>query len=301
VLAGQQDERVVVLCADLAESTRSDLFKAAFPERYVTLGVAEQALAGVAAGMALQGQVAFIASYAAFSPGRNWEQIRTLACLQGANVKVIGCHAGVSVGPDGATHQMTEDLALMRVLPNMVVLVPGDYEEAKKAVLAAVEHEGPVYIRLGREVTPVFTTKNTPFKIGEALVLTKGTDVALVSCGALTFETLKAAALLEKQGVNAMVIHSPSVKPLDEGTILKAAKICGAMVSVEEAQIAGGLGGAIAEYLSQNKPIPLERVGLMDEFGQSGTPQELLEHYRLTAPHIAKAALRAIRRAKNPA
>lgn len=301
VLAGEKDERVVVLCADLAESTRSELFRAAFPERYITIGVAEQALAAVAAGMALQGKVAFIASYAAFSPGRNWEQLRTLACLQNTNVKIAGAHAGVSVGPDGATHQMTEDLALMRVLPNMVVLAPGDAEETKKAVLAAVEHQGPVYIRFGREKTPVFTTPGSPFAIGQALTLTKGEDVAIVACGTLTFEALKAAVLLEKQGISAMVVHSPSIKPLDDATILKAAKVCGAMVTVEEAQAAGGLGGVVAELLSGHCPIPLERVGLMDEFGQSGTPAELLEHYRLTAPWIAKAALRAVRRAKNPA
>lgn len=301
VLAGKEDERVVVLCADLAESTRSELFREAYPERYITIGVAEQALAAVAAGMALQGKIPFIASYAAFSPGRNWEQLRTLACLQNTNVKIAGAHAGVSVGPDGATHQMTEDIALMRVLPNMVVLAPGDAEETKKAVLAAVAHQGPVYIRFAREKTPVFTTKQSPFAIGRAVPLTKGDDVAIVSCGTLTYEALQAAVLLEKQGVSAMVIHSPSIKPLDDATLLKAAKTCGAMVTVEEAQAAGGLGGAVAELLSGHYPIPLERVGLMDEFGQSGTPAELLEHYRLTAPWIAKAALRAVRRAKNPA
>jgi transketolase len=296
VLAGEKDERIMALCADLTESTRTEAFKKAFPERFVQFGVSEQSLAAIAAGMALAGKIPFITSYAAFSPGRNWEQIRTTAALQEMNVKIAGAHAGVSVGPDGATHQMTEDIAIMRVIPNMTVLVPGDAIETRKATLAAAEHDGPVYIRFAREKTPVFTTDKTPFAIGKAQVLYSGSDVAIIACGPLVYEALLAAKELEKAGISAKVINSPSVKPLDEATIVAAAKQCGAVVTVEEAQAAGGLGGAVAELLSSTYPVPIERVGLMDEFGQSGTPTELLEHYKLTAPWIAKAAKRAMKR-----
>ncbi len=296
VLAGEQDERVMALCADLTESTRTEAFKKAFPDRFVQLGVSEQSLAAIAAGMALTGRVPFITSYACFSPGRNWEQIRTTICLQEVNVKIAGAHAGVSVGPDGATHQMVEDIAIMRVLPNMTVLVPCDAIETKKAVLAAVAHEGPVYIRFAREKTPVFTTDKTPFAIGKAQVLHSGTDVAIVACGPLVYEALLAAKELEKQGISAKVINAASIKPLDEITILAAAKQCGAVVTVEEAQAAAGLGGVVCELLAANYPVPVERVGLDDVFGQSGEPNELLEHYKLTTPWIAKAAKRAVKR-----
>lgn len=296
VLAGEQDERVMVLCADLTESTRTEAFKQAFPDRFVQLGVSEQSLAAIAAGMALTGRVPFIASYACFSPGRNWEQIRTTACLQEMNVKIAGAHAGVSVGPDGATHQMTEDIALMRVLPNMTVLVPCDAIETRKAVLAAVAHEGPVYIRFAREKSPVFTTDKSPFAIGKAQILHAGSDVAIVACGPLVYEALLAANDLEKHGISAKVINCPSIKPLDETTLIAAAKQCGAVVTVEEAQAAAGLGGAVCELLSATYPVPVERVGLEDTFGQSGEPNELLEHYKLTAPWIVKAAKRAIKK-----
>jgi transketolase len=299
VAAGERDERVMVLCADLTESTRTEAFKQAFPDRFVQLGVSEQSLAAIAAGMALAGRVPFIASYACFSPGRNWEQIRTTACLQEQNVKIAGAHAGISVGPDGATHQMNEDLAIMRVLPNMIVLVPGDAIETRKAVLAAVAHEGPVYIRFAREKTPVFTTDKSPFAIGKAQILHAGSDVAIVACGPLVYEALLAAKELEKHGITAKVINSPSVKPLDEATLIAAAKQCGAVVTVEEAQAAGGLGGAVCELLSGTYPVPVERIGLEDTFGQSGTPDELLEHYKLTAPWIVKAAKKAIKRKMN--
>ena len=296
VLAGERDERVMALCADLTESTRVEDFKKAFPERFVQMGVSEQSLAAIAAGMALAGRVPFIASYACFSPGRNWEQIRTTACLQETNVKIAGAHAGVSVGPDGATHQMTEDIAIMRVLPNMTVLVPADSIETKKAVLAAVEHEGPVYIRFAREKSPVFTTDKTPFAIGKAQILYSGDDVAIIACGPLVYEALLAAKELEKQGITAKVINNASIKPMDEATIIAAAKQCGAVVTVEEAQTAAGMGGAVAELLGSTYPVPIERVGLEDAFGQSGEPRELLEHYKLTAPWIVKAAKRAVKR-----
>jgi transketolase len=298
VLAAKENDRVMVLCADLTESTRAESFQLAFPERFVQMGVSEQSLAAIAAGMALQGKIPFIASYACFSPGRNWEQIRTTVCLQEVNVKIAGAHSGVSVGPDGATHQMTEDIALMRVLPNMTVLVPCDAIETRKAVIAAVKHDGPVYIRFAREKTPVFTTDKTPFEIGKASIYRNGSDVALLACGPLVYEALKAAEELSTKGIEARVINMASVKPIDEVTVIKAAQECGAIVTVEEAQAAGGLGGAVCELLGRNFPVPVERVGLEDVFGQSGEPQELLEHYKLTSPWITKAAQRVMKMKK---
>jgi transketolase len=296
VLLGKKQPDVIVLCADLSESTRTESFKKTFPSRYIELGVSEQSMAAIAGGLALAGKIPFIASYAAFSPGRNWEQLRTVACLQETNVKIAGCHAGVSVGPDGATHQMTEDIAIMRVLPNMTVLNPCDAIEARKATVAAAEHPGPVYIRLARNPTPTITNNKTPFVIGQAHVMNPGWDVAIIATGPLLYEALQAAKVLEEKNVAARVINCATIKPLDEKTILKAARECGAIVTVEEAQIAGGFGGAVAEFLSGTHPVPIERIGLNDTFGQSGEPAELLEHYKLTSPWIAKAALRAIKR-----
>lgn len=296
VMAGATNENIVVLCADLTESTRTEAFKQAYPERFVQMGVSEQSLAAIAAGMALAGKVPFIASYACFSPGRNWEQVRTTGCLQNINLKIAGAHAGVSVGPDGATHQMTEDIAIMRVLPNMVVLVPCDAIETRKATIAAAEHDGPVYLRFTREKSPVFTTDKTPFAIGKATILTDGNDVALIACGPLVHEALKAAKTLEKAGFSVRVINNASVKPMDEVTILAAARDCGCIVTIEEAQAAGGMGSAVAELLSSELPVPIERIGMQDEFGQSGTPEELLEHYKLTAPWIVKAAQRVMKK-----
>lgn len=296
LIAGGKDNRIVVLCADLTESTRVEAFKKAYPERFVQMGVSEQSLAAIAAGMALAGKVPFIASYACFSPGRNWEQIRTTAALSENNVKIAGAHAGVSVGPDGATHQMTEDIALMRVLPNMTVLVPCDAIETRKATLAAAALEGPVYIRFGREKSPVFTTDATPFAIGKAQVFRKGNDVAIIACGLMVYEALLAARELEKLGIEARVINNVSVKPMDEKTILAAAKECGAIVTAEEAQAAGGMGSAVCELVASEYPCPVERIGLQDVFGQSGKPRELLEHYKLTAPWIVKAAQRVLKK-----
>lgn len=296
VLLGKKQPDVIVLCADLSESTRTESFKKTFPSRYIELGVSEQSMAAIAGGLALAGKIPFIASYAAFSPGRNWEQLRTVACLQETNVKIAGCHAGVSVGPDGATHQMTEDIAIMRVLPNMTILNPCDAIEARKATVAAAEHPGPVYIRLARNPTPTITNNKTPFVIGQAHVMNPGWDVAIIATGPLLYEALQAAKVLEEKNVAARVINCATIKPLDEKTILKAARECGAIVTVEEAQIAGGFGGAVAEFLSGTHPVPIERIGLNDTFGQSGEPAELLEHYKLTSPWIAKAALRAIKR-----
>lgn len=290
--AGNKDSNVVVLCADLKESTRAEWFEDAFPDRFVEMGVAEQNMATVGAGMAALGKIPFIASYAAFSPGRNYEQIRTTIALNNKHVVVCGMHAGVSVGPDGATHQMLEDVGLMRMLPRMLVLVPGDAEEARKAVLAAAAHDGPVYIRFGRTATPVFTTPETPFALGKALTLWdhEKPKVALLSTGTLTFEALLAARILASEGIESSVLHVPTVKPLDTEAIIAAARKAGRVVSIEEHQIMGGFGSAVAECLSEAYPVPIKRIGVKDAFGQSGTAEELVNHYGLSATHIAAAA-----------
>lgn len=297
VEAGKKDKNVMVLCADLTESTRSLAFKEAYPDRFVQLGVSEQSMASIAAGMAISGKVPFISSYACFSPGRNWEQIRTTIALQNSNVKIAGAHAGVSVGPDGATHQMIEDIAIMRVMPNMRVLVPCDAIETKKATLAVATYKGPCYLRFAREKSPIFTTEKTPFKLGHAETYRFGTDVTIIGAGPLLYEALLAAqALSVDHKIAACVINMHTVKPLDVKTIIKAAKETGAIVTVEEAQAAGGLGGAVAETLTQNAPVPLERVGVQDRFGESGDPRELLEALGLTAPSIITAVLRVLKR-----
>lgn len=299
VEAGHADKNVVVLCADLTESTRSLAFKNIFPDRFVQLGVSEQSMASIAAGMSLAGKVPFISSYACFSPGRNWEQIRTTICLQNSNVKIAGAHSGVSVGPDGATHQMIEDIALTRVLPNMTVVVPCDMHETRKATIAAAKHVGPFYLRFAREKSPVFTTEKTPFKIGRAELFRFGNDLTLIAAGPLLYEALVAAETLSKSGIEARVINCHSVKPLDVKTIVAAAKETGAIVTIEEAQAAGGLGGSICEALSLTVPVPIERIGIQDHFGESGEPRELLEAFGLTAPAIVKAALKVLKRKKS--
>lgn len=287
--AGRIDDNVVAACADLTDSTQMGLFRDAFPERFIEIGVAEQNLVTVGAGLAAMGKIPFVSSYAAFSPGRNWEQIRTTICLNDRPVKIVGSHAGVSVGPDGATHQMLEDIALMRVLPNMVVIVPGDSIEAEKATRAMAEDGRPNYLRLAREATPVFTTKQTPFEIGKAYVFSPGEDITIITTGTMTYQALVAAEKLFKDGIDAEVIHCPTIKPLDEETILRSAKRTGKVITVEEGQAAGGLGGAVAELLSEQHPVPIKRIGMQDHFGESGTPDELLEKFGLTAKHIQLA------------
>ena len=289
--AGKADARVVVLCADLAESTRAEWFQKEFPDRFIEMGVAEQNMATVAAGMAEAGKIPFIASYAAFNPGRNYEQIRTTIALNRVPVKICGMHAGVSVGPDGATHQMLEDIGMMRMLPGMTVIAPGDAEEARKAVVAAAQTDGPVYLRFGRAATPVFTTGETPFLIGKALMLfeSESPQVAILSTGSLSYTALLAAKALAESGVSALVLHVPTVKPLDTEAVLAAAQKAGRVITVEEHQAAGGFGSAVAEFLSEHHPVPLKRLGIDDRFGQSGDPQQLLEHYGLDAAHIQEA------------
>jgi transketolase len=260
------------------------LFRDAFPERFVEIGVAEQNLVTVASGMARIGKLPFTSSYAAFSPGRNWEQIRTTICLNEMPVKVVGSHAGVSVGPDGATHQMLEDIALMRVLPNMVVVAPADSLEAERATRAmASDTENPGYLRLARDKTAVISTDSTPFEIGRAYVLRTGTDISLLGTGTMTYHMLMLSRLLEADGISAEVVHVPTIKPLDDATILNSVGKTGRVVTAEEAQIAGGFGGAVAELLSEKLPVPMKRIGIHDRFGESGTPTELFEAFGLTA------------------
>lgn len=297
VEAGEKDERVVAVCADLAESTRAHWFQEKFPKRYVEMGVAEQNLAAVASGMANYGKIPFIMSYASFSPGRNNEQIRTTICINNVPVKIAGCHAGVSVGPDGATHQALEDISLMRMLPRMTVINPCDAEEARKATLWAAKSDGPVYIRLGREKTPVITTKNTPFEIGKSQIFWKSADpkVAIIATGALTHNALLAAKELSEEGIQTVVINLATIKPLDMDMIAYVSKI-GRVVTVEEHQIAGGMGSAVAEALAQTKPVFQEFIGVHDQFGQSGTMEELLAHYGMDVSHIKLAVKKVLKR-----
>ena len=294
--AGKRNENVVAACADLTDSTQMSLFRNEFPERFVEIGVAEQNLVTVGSGLAAMGKIPFVSSYAAFSPGRNWEQIRTTICLNDQPVRVVGSHAGVSVGPDGATHQMLEDIALMRVLPNMVVIAPGDSVEAEKATLALAADKRPAYLRLAREATPIITTSETPFEIGKAYVFEQGADISLITTGTMTYQALLAAEQLYKDGIEAEVIHVPTIKPLDAATILKSVRKTGAVVTAEEGQIIGGLGGAIAELLAEECPAPMQRIGMRDRFGESGDPTELLEHFGLTAKQIRLAAHTAVNR-----
>ncbi len=296
VVAGEADKNVVVLCADLTESTRSLYFKQKFPERFVQFGVSEQSMAAIAAGMAMAGKIPFISSYAAFSPGRNWEQIRTNISLNDLNVKIGGAHAGISVGPDGATHQAIEDIATMRVLAKMTVLAPCDMIEARKATVAAANWPGPVYLRFAREKSPIFTTEKTPIKIGQAEIMHLGSDVAIIACGPLLHEALLAAHELAKKGISARVINNHTIKPMDERTIIAAAKECGAVVTVEEHQVMGGLGSAVAEVLVKNYPVPLEFIGVQNHFGESGEPRELLEAFKMTAPQILAAVKKVLKR-----
>ena len=301
VMAGDENPNVVALCADLTESTFTHPFAKKFPERFFEMGVAEQNMATVAAGLGISGKVAFIASYATFSPGRNWEQIRTTICYNNANVKVAGHHAGISVGSDGATHQATEDIAMMRALPNIKVIVPCDAIEGKKATLAAARVYGPVYLRFSREKSPVFTTDATPFTPGKAQILwqSKKPEVLIVGCGALLYNALLAARDLEEdEKVGTIVLNSHTIKPLDDTAIVELAKKTGAVVTVEEHQVAGGLGGAVAELLASKAPTPIEFIGMQDTFGESGSPSQLLEKYGMGVASIKAAVKKVIRRKK---
>ncbi len=291
--AGEKNEQVVALCCDLTGSTKTDAFAKAFPERFVEIGIAEQNLISVASGMAAIGKIPFASSYAMFSPGRSWEQIRTTVAYNDANVKIIGAHAGVSVGPDGATHQAIEDIAITRVIPNMIVIAPADSIEAKKAVLAAAEHKGPVYIRLAREKTPVVTTEESPFEIGKAYTVfhkdaKHEKSVGIIATGSLLYQALMAAKELNQSGVGASVLHVPTIKPLDEAAVKTITEDHDFLVTVEEHQVTGGLGGAICEFVSGNCPTKVIRIGVQDLFGQSGEPEELITHYEMDTASIVK-------------
>ncbi len=285
--AGERNPNIVGLCADLVESVQMHLFAEAFPQRYIEVGIAEQNLVSVAAGMARAGKVPFAASYAAFSPGRNWEQIKTMTALNELPVKIVGAHSGSTVGPDGATHQMFEDIALMRVMPNMIVVCPGDSVEAEKATRALAEHPSAAYLRIAREKTPVFSTADSPFEIGRAYVLREGSDVSVLATGIETPFALKAAQQLEAEGVSVEVVHVPTVKPLDEATILESVRKTGRVVTAEDAQAAGGFGGAIAELLGDKLPAPLMRIGINDRYGESGAPLEVHKNLGLADDTIA--------------
>ena len=290
--AGEKNKNIVALCADLTHSTFTNLFADKFPERFVQMGVAEQNMASVASGMARMGKIPFISSYAMFSPGRNWEQIRTTICYNNTNVKIVGAHAGISVGPDGGTHQAIEDIALTRVIPRMTVIYPCDYLEAKKAVLEMAKTDGPAYIRLARNNTPIITTEKTPFKIGKAQTFFESkqkAQVGIVASGHLVYEALISAKELENQGIGVKVINLSTIKPLDEKAIIDLAKSVKGIVTVEEHQKAGGMGSAIAELLSQKYPTKIEFVAINDEFGQSGDPDELIKFYKLDSNSIIKA------------
>lgn len=296
--AGEKDERVVALTADLKDSVRMNLFAEKFPERFIECGVAEQVMATIASGMAACGKIPFISSYAIFSPGRNWEQIRTTIALNNVPVKIASSHAGLSSSKDGGNHQCLEDLALMRTIPGMVVLAPCDAEETKKMVKACAKTEEPTYIRYEREATAVITTEKTPFKIGRAETFweSKNPQLAMIACGPLLYDALLAARELDKKGIESLVINCHTVKPIDERMIIRAAKITGAVVTVEEHQIAGGLGSAVAEVLAANFPVPIEFIGVHDSFGESGQPEELKKKFGLTAKDIIEAVRRVITR-----
>lgn len=288
VAAGRQNERVVALAADLMESVGFGAFAAEFGHpRTIETGVMEQHLVTAASGLAAMGAVPFAASYAAFSPGRNWEQIRTTICLNNQPVKLVGSHAGLNVGSDGATHQMLEDIALMRALPNMVVLAPGDAHEAELMAQAMAADTRPNYVRLPREATPLFL-QHESFTIGKGFVLRDGGDVALIGTGTMSYQLLLAAEELSREGIQATVVHMPTVKPLDNGVVLEVAKWCGRVVTAEEAQVAGGLGGAVAELLSEQLPTPLLRIGVRGVFGETGTMLELWQKHGLDAASMAQ-------------
>jgi transketolase len=281
---------VVVVSADLAESTRVDQFAKKYPKRFFEVGVAEQNMLGVAAGLALANKIPFATSFAAFSPGRNWDQLRVSVCYSNANVKIVSTHSGLSVGADGASHQALEDIAITRVLPNLTVIAPIDYEQTKKAVKEITKHKGPVYLRLTRQKSPVMTTVKTPFQIGKANVLQGGKDVTIVGCGPVLYEALTAARELAKK-VSVEIIDLHTIKPLDAATILRSVKKTGRLITVEEHQIAGGLGSAVVEMLSQKFPVPTQMIGVQDSFGESGQVAELWKKYKINRENIQQAIL----------
>ena len=286
---GKKNKNVLVLSADLTDSTRAGWFKKEFPERFISFGVAEQDMIGAAAGLALSGKIPFACTFGVFASGRAWDQVRVSVAYMNLNVKIIGTHGGITVGEDGATHQALDEIALMRILPNMTVIVPCDAIEAYKATMIAAEHQGPVYIRLGRNAAPIITKKEDPFEIGKAVTLREGNDVTIIGCGHSLYEALKAADALKKKGISARVINLHTPKPLDKKTLLKAAKDTGAFVTIEEHSTAGGMGSAVAEFIVENCPVPIKMLGIKDSFGESGEPLELLKYFNLMTEDVIKA------------
>jgi transketolase len=293
---GEKNEKVVVLDADLAKSTLTSLYKERFPQRFFDMGIAEQNMVNVAGGMSLTGLTPFVTTYGVFVSGRAWEQIRTSICYGELNVKFGGAHGGISVGPDGATHQALEEITIMRVLPGMTVIVPSDYYETKKAVLAAEKIQGPVYIRFGREKVPVVTSEDAPFEVGKANIMREGKDVTIIACGPMVAEALDAADELLKEGIEAEVINLHTIKPIDKETIIASAQKTRAVVTAEEHQMAGGMGSAVMEVLAQNYAVPVEMVGINDTFGESGQPRELMEKYGITSKEIIHQSKKVIQR-----
>ena len=297
---GKKNPNIVVLGADLTSSTRCDWFKDEFPDRFIQVGIAEQNMVGIAVGLALLGKVPFASTYSVFCPGRNWDQIRISVAYNKANVKLTGAHAGISVGPDGATHQGLEDIAITRCLPNMTVLAPCDMVETKKATIVAGEMIGPVYLRFAREPTPVFTTEKTSFKIGQAEVFRKGKDATIIACGPIVYEALLAAEELSKEGIDVRVINNHTIKPIDEEEIIKAAEQTGAIVTGEDHQVMGGLGSAVAEVLVTSLPagrqVPIEMIGVQNRFGESGQTDELMNEFGLVAKNLKEAVKKVIKR-----
>lgn len=298
VILGEKNPRVFALGADTAASVALNMFQEKYPDRFINVGVAEQNLIGMAAGLAVAGWIPFASTYAVFAAGRPWEEIRTTVCYSNLNVKIAGSHSGVMVGPDGATHQSLEEIAIMRCLPRMTVIVPCDSIETRKATIASCEMYGPVYIRFGREPVPIITKEGTPFKIGQAETFRDGKDAAILACGTMVYESLSAAEILHKKGVSARVVNVHTIKPIDEKTIINCAKECGAIVTAEEHQIQGGFGSAVSEVLVKNFPVPVEMVGVIDKFGESGSPGELMNHYNLKDVDIAAAVEKVIKRKK---
>ncbi len=293
---GRNDDRIVALCADLTGSLKMDAFAKEFPERFFQVGIAEANMMGMAAGMTVGGLIPYTGTFANFSTGRVYDQIRQSIAYAGKNVKICASHAGLTLGEDGATHQILEDIGLMKMLPGMTVIVPCDYNQTKQATIAVADHEGPVYLRFGRPKWPVFIPADMPFEIGKAQVLSEGTDVSIFACGHLVWKALQAAGELEKQGINAEVVNVHTIKPLDREAVLTSARKTGCVVSCEEHQRNGGLGDSIAQLLARELPTPMEFVAVNDSFGESGTPDELLAKYGLDTPDIVAATLKVLKR-----
>lgn len=298
VALGKENEKIVVVSADLEDSTRAEYFRDAYPERFFTVGIAEQDMVGMAAGLSSLGFIPFINSFAVFLTNRAYDMLRLDICYNNSNVKIVCSHAGVTVGEDGASAQCLEDIAIMRVLPNMVFICPVDIHEARKATRAMAEYKGPVYLRTSRAALPIITDEATTFRIGKANVVREGRDVTLIGCGLMVYESLQAAEILRKEGIEARVINMHTIKPIDEDVIIESVRKTGAIVTAEEHQIYGGLGSAVAEVLARIMPAPLEMIAVHDTFGTSGKPEELLQKYRLKDIHIAEAAKKVIARKK---